>query len=916
MAEKNRRIVTLPYGEGLERSKGVMVVRPQTFDDIRNMFLFDGKAQVRDGILTRSVLHDDQPADLDVTVLLEPLRSLSASVGVGYNRTGTSNREVWLNRMFIDGTGPVDIGQLGTLGGDATFVPPIIIGADSDNKFFIAHDEPKFSARFPTQVFDPEDFPQLRNLTADLVGNGAFSDVFFRGVVRHLSYIFGWGFGNAEDPVRGDVVRVSNSGNSSVFEDFAFFEAGQQGETVMVCRSAGPSLMVFKETETYEIFGYSPDTFGIRLADSLFGCVGSRLAVSVAGNVFFWSTQGPRVTTGGPSVDIAVPLDIDGPDPATLVAESEPQDAFAAYDPRTRVVKFVWGRRVYALSIRDPQKPRWSYYELAETAQCSGLFFSTQSQAGQGGPPVGAPEIDTFDEETKGTLTILAANANNNETVFIHNKLYVWQTVLTDVDGNVLIGATAQDSADNLIAAIVLGAGAGVVYAASMTINSDFTAGPGADPNTVLASGRLNKGFAGNGSALQETMASGSWNSPVSIDGIGQTATFVEFFIENVGALGGEDIEIHVSDDGGSNYTFSGRVPADGSVPPDRQKLTVTLEARSSGRRIQPLTNYKFSIRYILGGQFSPGYESVDPDDWPAVSQGSTVTDSDPIVLGERQGENEGLWESVSSSDHQINILTDLPDGHELIDIEVFHEIQEAGPATRPDGFPSLGPPLPPPARGVVILPSELDQIYNASSPGFPVRFEDRYDEDAVAPEPTTEKLNIYKMRYRKGGNIGPFTSDLECYLGPDAPPDGSITSAFVIFRLIGVFGVRRTLSLNWNNTNTPDGTAAEGGLRTCPAPTAAGVPPRNHSTEIYMRNVDTGQLWTFVTRVGPNGTSLIDHVLDNATWPFVPGDEMHVAIRHRVRCFGVPFGGSGVERSEWGVQGGSQRFITVFAQA
>ncbi|MCK5652990.1 MAG: hypothetical protein KAJ42_16490, partial [Gemmatimonadetes bacterium] len=498
MSEADRRIITLPYGEGLERSKGVMVINPTTFDDLRNVFQYDGKAQVRRGLTLASVLIDDQANGLDVTLMLEPLRSLSASMGVGY---GTGNREVWLNRLAIDGSLPIEVGQLGTLGGDATFVPPIIIGADSDNKFFIAHDEPKLTARFVTQVFDPEGSPQLSPLTANLDGTSGDRDVFFRGVVRHLSYIFGWGFGNVQDPNRGDVVRVSNSGDSRVFEDFAFFEAGQQGETVMVCRSAGPTLMVFKETETYEIFGYSPDTFGIRLADSLFGCVGSRLAVSIAGTVFFWSTQGPRLSSGGPSVDIAVPLDIDGPDPATLVAESDPQDAFAAYDPRTRVVQFVWGQRVYALSIRDPQRPRWSYYELGERAQSSGLFFSTQSQAGGGGPPEGAPEIDTFDASAQGTLTF-ASNANNNETMRLNNKDYLWQDVLTDVDGNIQIGATAADSAANMIAAVTLTGVPGTQYALSMTINSDLTAGPGTPVDSVQVSNRLNAGFAGNGQQL------------------------------------------------------------------------------------------------------------------------------------------------------------------------------------------------------------------------------------------------------------------------------------------------------------------------------------------------------------------------------------------------------------------------------
>lgn len=903
MADKNRRIITLPYGEGLERSKGVMVVRPQSFDDIRNMFLFDGKAQVRAGLLTRSVLHDDTPADLDVTVMLEPLRSLTASMGVGYNTTGGSNRQLWLNRLAIDGTAPQAVGLLGTLDPSVTFVPPIIIGADSDNKFFLAHDEPKLSARIVTQVFDPEGFPQISNLTGDLDGVSGQQDIFFRGVVRHLSYVFGWGYGSFTDPDRGDVVRVSNSGNSAVFEDFAFFEAGQQGETVMVCRSAGPSLMVFKETETYEIFGYSPDTFGIRLADSLFGCVGSRLAVSVAGNVFFWSTQGPRVTTGGPSTDIAVPLDIDGPDPATLVAESEPQDAFAAYDPRTRVVQFVWGRRVYALSIRDPQRPRWSYYELAETAQCSGLFFSTQSQAGGGGPPVGFPDIDTFDEEARGTLTFVG-NANNNETVLLNNKAYVWQDILTDVDGNIQIGATAALSAANLIAAVTLTGTPGTDYALSMTINSDLTAGPGTPVDSVEVSGRLGQGFASNGKPLLETMASASFNTPVTIDGIGQTATFVEMFIFNIDQTeGGEDIEIHVSDDGGANYTFSGRVPAQGDGT--RQKLTVTLESQSTGRKIQPLTDYKFSLRYVLGGQFTavPDYTSPNPDDWPAVSQGIDTTTSDPIVLTERLGTTQGLWDTLNSIDNQFNVFTEIPPGHELLDIEVHHEIQEAGPATRPDDF---GVAV---SRGDVIQADQLRGIYNVSSPGYPSRFEDEYVDGAALPSPQSEKLNLYRMRFRKGGNTGPFTSQQEQYGGPDTQPDESII--FAQLARTSFFPIPLwSIEVRWDNSFTPDGTAAAGGLRTCPPPNAAFLPPSGHGTQIYARNVTQGLTWDFIAGVSSFATSFGPVTLE-LPGPFDPdiGDTIRIAIRHNVRCFGGIFTGGRFE-SDWSLQNGV-RYVT-----
>ena len=70
----------------------------------------------------------------------------------------------------------------------------------------------------------------------------------------------------------------------------------------------------------------------------------------------------------------------------------------------------------------------------------------------------------------------------DTETVTIGTKVYTFQTTLTDVDGNVLIGATASDSLDNLIAGIMLTAGAGTTYAASMTentVDTEATAGAG-----------------------------------------------------------------------------------------------------------------------------------------------------------------------------------------------------------------------------------------------------------------------------------------------------------------------------------------------------------------------------------------------------------------------------------------------------
>lgn len=117
-----------------------------------------------------------------------------------------------------------------------------------------------------------------------------------------------------------------------------------------------------------------------------------------------------------------------------------------------------------------------------------------------------------------GILT-LTANAADGETVTIGTKTYTFQATLTNVDGNVLIGATASDSLDNLIAAINLAAGAGTLYAASTTANGFVSAAAGAgDTMDVTA---LKAGTFGNTIATTETLANGSWGGATLSGGSG-----------------------------------------------------------------------------------------------------------------------------------------------------------------------------------------------------------------------------------------------------------------------------------------------------------------------------------------------------------------------------------------------------------
>jgi hypothetical protein len=114
------------------------------------------------------------------------------------------------------------------------------------------------------------------------------------------------------------------------------------------------------------------------------------------------------------------------------------------------------------------------------------------------------------------TLTA-AANVANNDTVTIGTVVYTFQTVLIDAPNNVLIGATASDSLDNLIAAINAAAGAGTLYGTGTVANPFVSAVAGAGDTMVVTADVA--GVAGNSIVVTETSANLSWNTPTLTGG-------------------------------------------------------------------------------------------------------------------------------------------------------------------------------------------------------------------------------------------------------------------------------------------------------------------------------------------------------------------------------------------------------------
>jgi len=106
-----------------------------------------------------------------------------------------------------------------------------------------------------------------------------------------------------------------------------------------------------------------------------------------------------------------------------------------------------------------------------------------------------------------GTLT-LSANALNNETVTLGSKTYTFKTALTPAANEVLLGASASATLDNLKSAVNLDpAGSGTLYGAATTINADIRAST-KTATTILFVAKVG-GTGGNALASTETIVTG-----------------------------------------------------------------------------------------------------------------------------------------------------------------------------------------------------------------------------------------------------------------------------------------------------------------------------------------------------------------------------------------------------------------------
>lgn len=128
-----------------------------------------------------------------------------------------------------------------------------------------------------------------------------------------------------------------------------------------------------------------------------------------------------------------------------------------------------------------------------------------------------------------GTLTA-SANVADGDTVTVGTTVYTFETGTIDTAYEVLVGATASDSLDNLIAAVNGAAGAGTLYGTGTVANTDATAVAGAGDTVDFTA--IAPGTAGNSVATTEVSATLSFGSATLTGGTNGTITVAEDLLD------------------------------------------------------------------------------------------------------------------------------------------------------------------------------------------------------------------------------------------------------------------------------------------------------------------------------------------------------------------------------------------------
>lgn len=159
------------------------------------------------------------------------------------------------------------------------------------------------------------DSTSINTLTVDFDDSGSAESVKFHYVFPYQFHLWGAGFFQGTTG-RKEMLRFSQPGlipavdpdTLDSVEWFAadFRSAGRRGDKITNLALSGGPMIVFKDRQTYALFGYDSQSWAIRQLSERAGAIGPYASASTGdGLCFFWSERGPHVTDGQTVTDIS-----------------------------------------------------------------------------------------------------------------------------------------------------------------------------------------------------------------------------------------------------------------------------------------------------------------------------------------------------------------------------------------------------------------------------------------------------------------------------------------------------------------------------------------------------------------------------------------------------------------------------------
>jgi hypothetical protein len=161
------------------------------------------------------------------------------------------------------------------------------------------------------------DGSSIASLQVDFDNSGSAEDVKYHYVFPYQFHLWGAGFFQGTTG-RKEMLRFSQPGlipsddpdttAGTLVEWFAadFRPVGRRGDKITNIGVSGGPMIVFKDRQTFALFGYDSQSWAIRQLSERVGAVGPYASASTGdGLCFFWTDRGPHVTDGQTVTDIS-----------------------------------------------------------------------------------------------------------------------------------------------------------------------------------------------------------------------------------------------------------------------------------------------------------------------------------------------------------------------------------------------------------------------------------------------------------------------------------------------------------------------------------------------------------------------------------------------------------------------------------